>query len=118
MLMSADGHTTDEPGPSTGGDPAGVAVKLFGDPLRARIVHLLSTEQMCTCHLVEETGARQSTISHHLRVLREAGLVSAEARGRFTYYGLRPETLAALAADVTALAVRAERARTLRRPCD
>ncbi|MFF4376347.1 ArsR/SmtB family transcription factor [Nocardiopsis dassonvillei] len=121
MLMSADGHipeTTDEPVPDSGGDPAVVAVKLFGDPLRARIVQLLSTEQMCTCHLVEETGARQSTISHHLRILREAGLVSAQAHGRFTYYGLRSEALTALAADITALATRAEQARTLRRPCD
>jgi DNA-binding transcriptional ArsR family regulator len=38
-------------------------VHLFGDPLRARIFRLLATEQMCTCHLIEETDARQPTIS-------------------------------------------------------
>ncbi|MDA8371231.1 MAG: metalloregulator ArsR/SmtB family transcription factor [Nocardiopsaceae bacterium] len=96
---------------------AETAVNLFGDPLRARIVGLLATEQMCTCHLIEETGARQPTISHHLRVLREAGLVETEPRGRFTYYRLRPEAIAELAADLGELAARAERARESYRPC-
>jgi ArsR family transcriptional regulator len=93
------------------------AVKLFGDPLRAEIVHLLAREQMCTCHLVEETGARQSTISHHLRVLRDAGMVAAEPQGRFTYYRLRPETLSTLIAGLAGMAVRAQQAQVLRRPC-
>ncbi|GAA3731246.1 ArsR family transcriptional regulator [Spinactinospora alkalitolerans] len=93
-------------------------VKLFGDPLRARIVRLLASEQMCTCHLIEETGARQPTISHHLKVLREAGLVEAEPQGRFTYYRLRPEAVAAVARDLDGLAARAERAQRVRRPCD
>ncbi|MFD0855896.1 ArsR/SmtB family transcription factor, partial [Actinomadura adrarensis] len=67
--------------------------RLLADPLRARIVELLSREALCTCHLVEETGARQTNVSNHLRALREAGLVDTEPCGRFTYYRLRPEPI-------------------------
>ncbi|KAA8960176.1 helix-turn-helix transcriptional regulator [Mycobacterium sp.] len=98
-------------------DVAEAAVKLFGDPLRAHIVRLLTREQMCTCHLVRDTGARQSTISHHLRILREAGFVAAEPRGRYTYYRLRPEALAGLTAGIAELTVQAHRAQAVRRPC-
>lgn len=80
------------------------ALRLLADPLRARIVGLLAAEQLCTCHLVELTGARQTNISNHLRLLREAGLVSAEPCGRFTYYRLEPAVLARLAAQLGALA--------------
>jgi ArsR family transcriptional regulator len=94
-------------------------LRLLADPLRARIVTLLAGEALCTCHLVEETGAKQTNISNHLRVLREAGLVDTEPCGRFTYYRLRPEPLQALAAQVTDLAEAARTAYTenIRRPC-
>lgn len=72
--------------------------------MRAAILELLSREQLCTCHLQVELGAKQTLVSHHLRMLREAGLVRTEGCGRFTYYRLAPgafdsarETLAALA---------------------
>jgi len=96
---------------------AEAAVKVLADPLRRRIVELLSEEQLCTCHLVEETGAGQTTISNALRVLREAGMVETEPCGRFTYYRLRPEPLHALASTFDALAVAAEAARGRKRPC-
>lgn len=79
-------------------------VKLFGDPLRARIVSCLAEEQLCTCHLVELTGARQPTVSHHLRILRDAGLVEAIPDGRFTYYRLLDRELARLRAGIDHLA--------------
>jgi ArsR family transcriptional regulator len=91
--------------------------KVLADPLRRRIVELLAGEELCTCHLVEETGAGQTTISNHLRVLREADLVETEPCGRFTYYRLRPQALRALAADVADLAVRAEAAQGCKRAC-
>ena len=91
------------------------ALRVLADPLRARIVQLLATEQLCTCHLVEETGASQSGVSNHLRVLREAGLVTAEPCGRFTYYALVPARLSALGEGLAALASAADGAR--RRPC-
>jgi ArsR family transcriptional regulator len=90
---------------------------VLSDPLRLRMVRLLATEQLCTCHLVELTGARQTNISNHLRVLREAGLVVAEPAGRFTYYRLLPEPFAALGGQLMALAGHAATAATRRRPC-
>ena len=98
-------------------ETAALAVKLFGDPLRAEFVGLLAAEQLCTCHLVDITGARQPTVSHHLRVLRDADLVEAIPDGRFTYYRLRPEPLATLAGHVRRLAADAVAAPRHRRPC-
>jgi ArsR family transcriptional regulator len=90
----------------------------LADPLRARIVELLADEQLCTCHLVELTGSRQTNVSNHLRVLREAGLVETEPAGRYTYYRLRPDALTALARHYGELADRAGRAAQVRRPCE
>src|SRR5450830_2040290 len=92
-------------------------LRVLAVPLRARIVELLAKEQLCTCHLVELTGARQTNLSNHLRVLREAGLVVTEPAGRYTYYRLRPEALASLADTLTELAALASDAKQIRRPC-
>ncbi|MEV7184514.1 metalloregulator ArsR/SmtB family transcription factor [Kitasatospora sp. NPDC093102] len=72
-------------------------LKAVADPLRMRILTLLAREALCTSHLVEETGARQTNLSNHLKILREAGLVDTEPCGRFTYYKLRPDALDSLA---------------------
>lgn len=82
-------------------------IRLLADPLRARIIALLADGPACTCHLVADTGAKQPNISNHLRLLREAGLVAAEPRGRFTYYRLLPDALESAAAELTELATRA-----------
>jgi ArsR family transcriptional regulator len=95
----------------------GELFKVLADPLRRRIVELLALEQLCTCHLVEETGAGQTTVSHHLKVLREAGMVETEPCGRFTYYRLRPSVLRGLATRVERLAADAEAAQGCKRPC-
>ncbi|WP_232385135.1 ArsR/SmtB family transcription factor [Actinomadura violacea] len=94
-------------------------LRLLADPLRAQIVSLLASEALCTCHLVEETGAKQTNISNHLRALREAGLVDTEPCGRFTYYRLRPEALDDLAGQLTGLAEAARQAAAneRKRPC-
>jgi ArsR family transcriptional regulator, arsenate/arsenite/antimonite-responsive transcriptional repressor len=70
-------------------------------------VTLLAHETLCTTHLVEETGARQTNLSNHLKVLREAGVVETEPCGRFTYYRLRPQVLEALAGSFAELAATA-----------
>lgn len=67
---------------------------LLADPLRLRILESLAREQLCPSHLIEITGARQTTISNQLRVLREAGAVLAEHEGRFTWYRLAPGAFA------------------------
>jgi ArsR family transcriptional regulator, arsenate/arsenite/antimonite-responsive transcriptional repressor len=82
-------------------------IRVLADPLRLRIVTLLAHEALCTTHLVEETGARQTNLSNHLRVLRDAGVVETEPCGRFTYYKLRPEALDVLAASFGELAATA-----------
>ena len=92
-------------------------LRVPSDPLRRQIVGLLATEQLCTCHLVELTSARQTNISNHLRVLREVGLVAAEPASRFTCY-----RLAARAARCSARATdrprrMAQNAATRHRPC-
>ncbi|MFF2195363.1 ArsR/SmtB family transcription factor [Streptomyces sp. NPDC058157] len=79
-------------------------IRVLADPLRLQIVTLLARETLCTTHLVEETGAKQTNLSNHLRVLREAGLVDTEPCGRFTYYRLRPDAIEQLAGRFAALA--------------
>jgi ArsR family transcriptional regulator len=92
-------------------------IRLLADPLRARMVELLADGALCTCHLVDELDAKQPLVSHHLRVLREAGVVEREPRGRFTYYRLRSEALIAAADRLTVLAARAEANMGVRREC-
>ncbi|MCS7484587.1 ArsR/SmtB family transcription factor [Umezawaea endophytica] len=92
-------------------------LRALADPMRARIVELLAGEALCTCHLVEETGAKQANVSNHLKVLREAGLVDAEPCGRFTYYRLRPDALRRVADSLSTLADTASAQSLTRRPC-
>ena len=92
-------------------------LRALGDPLRRQIVDALAQDALCTCHLVELTGASQTNISNHLRVLRDAGVVLAEPAGRYTYYRLDPAPLAALAGELADLSRRA-RGRAHRRPCE
>ncbi len=92
-------------------------IRALGDPLRLRIVTLLARETLCTTHLVEETGAKQTNLSNHLKVLREAGLVETEPCGRFTYYRLRAEVLAGLSEQLAALAESARTSGENKRAC-
>ena len=92
-------------------------IRVLGDPLRLRIVTLLAREMLCTTHLMEETGAKQTNLSNHMKVLREAGLVETEPCGRFTYYKLKPEVLAGLSEQFAELATSAVAAAQDKRAC-
>jgi len=92
-------------------------LRALADPLRWRILQLLSTEELCVCHLVEALDAPQSLISHHLRVLRDADLVETERYRYWTYYRLRPDAIVALGQELIALGAIAPDAGTKRRPC-
>jgi ArsR family transcriptional regulator len=94
-------------------------IRVLADPLRLRIVTLLARETLCTTHLVEETGARQTNLSNHLKVLREAGVVETEPCGRFVYYRLRPEVVERLAGSFAGLAAtaRATAENNVKRAC-
>lgn len=76
------------------------ACKALGHPVRLQIVELLSRYggQVCVCEIERHFALAQPTISHHLRVLRESGLVAAEQRGLWVYYDIQPEAIARLRA--------------------
>jgi ArsR family transcriptional regulator len=77
---------------------AGLALvfKALGDPVRLRLVSLIGAHQggeVCVCELTEAFELTQPTISHHLKVLREAGIITSERRGTWVYYRLEPAAL-------------------------
>ncbi|MGW7433338.1 ArsR/SmtB family transcription factor [Streptomyces sp. NPDC054861] len=92
-------------------------IRVLADPLRLRIVTLLARETLCLTHLVEETGAKQTNLSNHMKVLREAGVVETEPCGRFVYYKLRPDVIAQLAGQFADLAASARTAAENKRAC-
>jgi ArsR family transcriptional regulator, arsenate/arsenite/antimonite-responsive transcriptional repressor len=73
--------------------------KALADPARVTIVNRIAGEgEVCTCHLTTPLGLSQPTVSHHVRVLREAGLIEvAHKRGTWTFYKLVPEAMEQLA---------------------
>jgi ArsR family transcriptional regulator len=71
--------------------------KALADPSRVAILSMLSAEEeVCVCVFTDALELSQPTISHHLRILREAGLVEATRRGTWAFYRLVPEALEAL----------------------
>ncbi|MET7911770.1 metalloregulator ArsR/SmtB family transcription factor [Streptomyces avermitilis] len=92
-------------------------IRVLADPLRLQIVTLLARETLCLTHLVEETGAKQTNLSNHMKVLREAGVVETEPCGRFVYYKLRPDVIARLAGQFADLAATARTAAENKRAC-
>jgi len=74
--------------------------KALGDPVRLRLVSLIGARQggeVCVCDLTSAFDLSQPTISHHLKVLREAGLIDSERRGTWVYYRLVPAALERMA---------------------
>ncbi|MFF0554493.1 ArsR/SmtB family transcription factor [Streptomyces sp. NPDC004266] len=75
--------------------------KALGDPVRLRLLSLIASHEggeACVCDLTGPFDVSQPTISHHLKVLREAGLVDSERRGTWVYYWVLPDALAQLSA--------------------
>jgi ArsR family transcriptional regulator len=75
------------------------ALKALADPQRLRIISLIHAQperEVCVCNLTEPLGLAQPTVSHHLKVLREAGLVEREQRGSWAYFRIAKPQLAAL----------------------
>lgn len=71
--------------------------KALGDPVRLRLVALIASQaKVCVCDLQTHFTLSGPTISHHLKVLREAGLISGERRGTWVYYWVNPAALQAL----------------------
>ena len=78
-------------------DQLAAKFKALADPTRVAIVNSLSAEdEVCVCNLTATFDLSQPTISHHLKILREAGLVESSRRGTWAYYRLVPEAIDAL----------------------
>jgi ArsR family transcriptional regulator, arsenate/arsenite/antimonite-responsive transcriptional repressor len=78
--------------------------KAMGDPVRLRLLSLIASHEggeACVCDLSGVFDLTGPTISHHLKVLREAGLISGERRGTWVYYRLRPDALRLASAVLT-----------------
>jgi ArsR family transcriptional regulator, arsenate/arsenite/antimonite-responsive transcriptional repressor len=78
-------------------DQLAAQFKALADPTRVAIINCLSSaDEVCVCNLTDTFELSQPTISHHLKILREAGLVTSSRRGTWAYYRLVPEAVAAL----------------------
>jgi len=79
-------------------------IKALADPARLRLVSLVAAHaggEACVCDLTEPLGLSQPTISHHLKILVDAGLLTRDKRGVWAYYALVPGALDSLAAVLT-----------------
>lgn len=77
--------------------------KALGDPVRLRLFSLVASHpggEACVCD-VSDVGVSQPTVSHHLKKLREAGLLTSERRGTWVYYRVAPSVLAAMGRMLT-----------------
>jgi ArsR family transcriptional regulator, arsenate/arsenite/antimonite-responsive transcriptional repressor len=69
----------------------------LGDPVRLRLLSMIaSTEEVCSCDLLEPLGKAQPTVSHHTKTLADAGLITGEKQGRWVYWRVVPERVDAL----------------------
>jgi ArsR family transcriptional regulator len=69
----------------------------LADPVRLRLISILAEQgEVCSCHLQQPLGKSQPTISHHTRVLAQAGLIEGERRGKWTWWRIVPGRLAAV----------------------
>ncbi|MDQ6636548.1 MAG: metalloregulator ArsR/SmtB family transcription factor [Candidatus Dormibacteraeota bacterium] len=82
-----------------GADRLAAALRVLAEPARLRIVSLIQAQpdrEACVCHLTEVLGLSQPTVSHHLRVLFESGVLARERRANWVYYRMVPGALAEL----------------------
>jgi ArsR family transcriptional regulator, arsenate/arsenite/antimonite-responsive transcriptional repressor len=73
--------------------------RVLGEPARLQLLSLIAAQpsgEVCACELVEVLGLSQPTVSHHLKVMYEAGLLQKERRGTWIYYRILPDRLAEL----------------------
>ncbi|WP_347756586.1 metalloregulator ArsR/SmtB family transcription factor [Agrococcus sp. ProA11] len=114
--MGTTAHATDRAStccaPATAGLPQQEALRLarigkaLGDPTRLRLLSLIAAGERgeaCICDLTDPVGLSQGTVSHHMRILAEAGLVEREQRGKWAYYSVVRPALDAAAAALRAL---------------
>lgn len=80
------------------------SLKAIADPVRLRLISLVAAHtdrEACVCDLTAPVGLSQPTVSHHLKVLVDAGILTREQRGRWAYYRLVPDSLDTIARLIT-----------------
>ncbi len=85
-----------EPLSADDADQLATALRVLADPARLRLLSLIQAQpdgEACVCHLQEPLGLSQPTVSHHLKVLVNAGLLEREKRGRWAYFRVVPNQL-------------------------
>ena len=78
------------------------AFKVLADPARLRLLTMIAAaDEVCVCDLTDPVGLSQPTVSHHLKILNDAGFVTRVKRGTYAYYRLVPEALSILRTALT-----------------
>jgi ArsR family transcriptional regulator len=93
-----------EPLSAEGAELLARALKAMADPARLRLVSIVassSSGEVCVCDLTEPVGLSQPTVSHHLKILVDAGILAREKRGTWAYFSLVPGALDSLAGMLT-----------------
>ena len=88
-----------EPLDHTEADELAAAFRVLADPVRLRLLSLVATApdgELCACDVVDMIGRSQPTVSHHLSILADAGLLAREQRGRWAYFRVDPDRVAVL----------------------
>ena len=94
-----------EPLPTAQIDDVSAVFKALADPVRLRLFNLIASHgggEACVCDLAPHVDVAQPTVSHHLKVLKAAGLVESERRASWVYYRALPSVLTAATASITA----------------
>ena len=102
-IADACAPITREPVTATGATDLALILKALADPARLRLVSMIAAHaggESCVCDLTEPLGLSQPTVSHHLRVLTDAGFLTRRKRGIWAYYALVPGSLDAVAATL------------------
>jgi ArsR family transcriptional regulator, arsenate/arsenite/antimonite-responsive transcriptional repressor len=106
MLDATDGGVccpplASEPLSPAGAEEMAALFKAVADPVRLRLLSLIACHQggeSCVCDLTPEFDMTAPSVSYHLKILREAGLISSERRGTWVYYRIMPEAMARMSA--------------------
>ncbi len=90
-----------EPLQQAGADELAPLFKALADPMRLRLLSLIACHdggESCVCDLLDAFDVTAPTVSYHLKILREAGLISSERRGTWVYYRVNPDVMARMSA--------------------
>jgi ArsR family transcriptional regulator len=90
-----------EPLPEAGANELAALFKAVADPVRLRLLSLIACHEggeSCVCDLLDAFDMTAPSVSYHLKILREAGLISSERRGTWVYYRVNPEVMARMSA--------------------